>query len=284
MRRLGVISLLGLIFAFAAAVLPACGPPPVSDQPAPPLRPSPRPSVDKPGDIVWFYRNRHSAVASSPAVVGSVIYFGAGDGYVYAVDAATRKVIWRFQTGAGVFSSPTVVDGVVYVGSSDNHVYALDADTGEHIWRYLTGERVDSSPAVVDGVVYVGSFDDHVYALDAATGALIWRFHSRDSIDSSPAVADGVVFFGSIDRHVYAVDAATGELRWRFPTGHFVRSSPAVVDGVVYVGPMIATCTHWMLSVESVFGVSEPDFLFTRLRQSLTEQYISAQAIATSMR
>ena len=66
-----------------------------------------------------------------------------------------------------MYSSPAVVDGVVYVGSNDDYVYALDARSGELRWRYETGGDVDSSPAVVDGVVYVGSEDDYVYALDA---------------------------------------------------------------------------------------------------------------------
>ena len=62
-------------------------------------------------------------------------------------------------------SSPAVVDGVVYVGSDDDHVYALDAASGQLRWRYQTGNDMDSSPAVVDGVVYVGSEDGYVYAV-----------------------------------------------------------------------------------------------------------------------
>ena len=62
-------------------------------------------------------------------------------------------------------SSPAVVDGVIHVGSWDNYVYALDAASGELRWRYETGDSVFSSPAVVDGVVYVGSWDNYVYAV-----------------------------------------------------------------------------------------------------------------------
>ena len=64
-------------------------------------------------------------------------------------------------------SSPAVAGGVVYVGSSDNHVYALDASTGELLWRYETGDDVSSSPVVADGVVYVRSNDNYVYAIGA---------------------------------------------------------------------------------------------------------------------
>ena len=105
-------------------------------------------------------------------VTDGEVYFGSTDGHLYAVDAATGKLLWRYETGGGGYSSPTVADGVVYVGSSsiDGHPYALDAATGKLLWRYEAGGRVYSSPTVADGVVYVGSDDGHLYALDAATG------------------------------------------------------------------------------------------------------------------
>ena len=55
----------------------------------------------------------------------------------------------------------------VGVESSDNHVYALDASTGNLLWRYETGDDVSSSPVVADGVVYVRSNDNYVYAIGA---------------------------------------------------------------------------------------------------------------------
>src|SRR5690242_7896557 len=47
----------------------------------------------------------------------------------------------------------------LYVGVQDNNLYALNAATGEVRWRFETGGAVDSSPALADGVVYVGSAD-----------------------------------------------------------------------------------------------------------------------------
>jgi putative pyrroloquinoline-quinone-binding quinoprotein len=49
-------------------------------------------------------------------------------------------------------------------GVADDRVYALDASSGALLWRWLTGENVRGSPAVVDGAVYVGSDDDSLYA------------------------------------------------------------------------------------------------------------------------
>lgn len=107
-------------------------PPPDSPEPVPSARPSPRPRVDKPGDIIWFLRyESRSAVTLSPAVAGGVIYVGAGDYHVYALGAATGAVRWRFLTGCSMRSFPAVVDGVVYIGLDEGHLFALKARPGE---------------------------------------------------------------------------------------------------------------------------------------------------------
>jgi eukaryotic-like serine/threonine-protein kinase len=73
-------------------------------------------------------------------------------------------------------SSPAVAGGAVYFGSGDRNVYALDARSGELKWKFTTGNVVHASPAVAGGVVYIGSWDRNLYALDAGTGAAIWKF------------------------------------------------------------------------------------------------------------
>ena len=143
-------------------------------------------------------------------------------------------------------SSPAVARGVVYVGSGDCNVYALDAASGRLRWKFRTGNVVHASPAVANGTVYVGSWDSYFYALDAASGAVRWKFktgddpaiHNHVGIQSSAAVVGGVVYFGSRDAHVYALDAATGKRKWTFATvgGAWASSSPAVSNGRVYFG------------------------------------------------
>ena len=50
------------------------------------------------------------------------------------------RLKWKFQTRRGVVSSPAVVGGIVYVGSNDHSLYALDAESGALKWRFKTGE------------------------------------------------------------------------------------------------------------------------------------------------
>ncbi|MGB8658189.1 MAG: PQQ-binding-like beta-propeller repeat protein [Candidatus Zixiibacteriota bacterium] len=175
-------------------------------------------------------------VASSPAIAGGVVCFGSYDGNLYAVDVKTGEEKWRFKTGGWVVSSPVIANGVVYFGSWDSNLYAVDIETGEEKWKFGTGASIGSSPAIADGVVYFGSLDNYLYAVDINTGEGKWKFRTGDQVFSSPANADGVIYFGSRDGYLYAVDHDTGEKKWTFATGARVDSSPATADGVIYFG------------------------------------------------
>lgn len=217
--------------------------------------------------VVWKFKT-DGRVLSSPVAAGGVVYVGASDGSVYAIDATQGTQRWRFATRGPVASSPAVSGGLVYFSSVDGKVYAVDATTGTERWSFATkGERrftapgihgaiprtermpdpfdvFLSSPTIVDGTLFIGSGDQHVYALDAATGALRWAFATGDVVHASPAVANGLVYVGSWDRNLYAIDASTGRERWRYTTGDDtvsynqigIASSAAVANGMVFVG------------------------------------------------
>ncbi len=62
------------------------------------------------------------------------------------------------------YSSPAVANGVVYVGAQDGYVYAVNAMTGELLWRVAAGTYVDASPVVVNGMLFVATYDGNVLA------------------------------------------------------------------------------------------------------------------------
>ena len=126
---------------------------------------------------------------SSPAISNGVVYFGSGDGNVYALDAATGALKWKFQTGDVVHASPAIADGLVLIGSWDTYFYALDAETGAEKWKFKTGDDpaihnqigIQSSAAVAGGLVYFGCRDSKLYALDVRTGARAWAADNKGS-------------------------------------------------------------------------------------------------------
>jgi outer membrane protein assembly factor BamB len=183
---------------------------------------------------------------SSPAVSDGHVYFGSGDGNVYALDAQTGVLQWKFATGDIVHASPAVANGTVYIGSWDSNLYALDADTGREKWRFKAGDDpvihnqqgFQSSATIVDGVVYVGCRDGHLYAIDAGTGHKRWDYPTNKGwVNGTPAVRDGVVYVGTSDGYRFlAVDSKTGRLRFSLDAKAAVFSSPALAGELTYVG------------------------------------------------
>lgn len=184
---------------------------------------------------------------SSPAVANGVVYFGSGDGRIYAVDAASGALKWQVQTGNVVHASPAIANGVVYIGGWDTLFRALDAATGRELWTFKTGDDevihnqtgIQSSAAVTDGVVYFGCRDAHLYAVDARTGARVWAYDTKGSwVIGSPAVKDGTVYFATADSGIFhAVDAKTGAERFSVTTNRWpMFSSPAIAGAFAYVG------------------------------------------------
>jgi eukaryotic-like serine/threonine-protein kinase len=193
------------------------------------------------GDRVWYYRvGAH--IQSSPAVDGNVIYFGANDFYLYALDATTGQLLCRFYTGGAISSSPVVADPdgtgkVVYFG--DNGL--TGADDGGHIWAVNAVDPNAAGDCSLDWMFngfgdppgsqpLAGSWSPPAFAVDANGRALI------------------VVGGSSPDNAVYALDAVTGQLAWRFQTkvvtpDNDVGAGPTIsapgvngfADGVAYV-------------------------------------------------
>lgn len=185
---------------------------------------------------------------SSPVVFSGRVYFGSGDGNVYALDAQTGVLQWKFTTKDVVHSSPAVANNTIYIGSWDSYLYALDAETGAEKWRFKAGEDpvnynqvgFTSSPAVIDGVVYVGCRDAHVYAIDAATGRKKWDYYtSRAWVTATPAVRDGWVYVGTGDsQRLHALDAKTGRVRFTLDAKTGIYSSVALAGELAYFGAL----------------------------------------------
>jgi len=199
-------------------------------------------TVKLPLSILWEYgATRFPGNPSSPIVLGNAVYFASGD-RVYAVDAATGALKWRFPTeqpmNASVKGCTLVADGRLYFGASDGNLYALNAEDGKLLWSFTTRGTIRGSPVLSGGIIYVGSDDDSMYAVDAETGENRWGggFRTRDDVAMTPVVASGLVIFASLDGTVYGVNSASGKIRWAYRVAAAVRMPPVATSESVIIG------------------------------------------------
>jgi outer membrane protein assembly factor BamB len=176
---------------------------------------------------------------TSPLLLGNRLYVGDWNGDVWALDARTGRVIWRFHTHGPVKGSVASSGRRLYVGSYDGHLYCLTLG-GRLVWRaagqprLYGGAQFYSTPAVAYGRVYIGSTDGKVYSFGATSGRLRWSHSTGGYVYSSPAVWNELVFVGSYSHRFYAFDAATGAVRWTFDANGPISGSPTVIGKIVY--------------------------------------------------
>jgi len=179
--------------------------------------------------------------ASSPAVVGGVLYVGSSDGNFYARDAVTGKKLWTVKLhGIGIVDTPAVVDGIVYIPEitqPGSNLRALDAATGATLWTAKFKEITLGSPIVSHGLVFQDTMREQLNALVARSGKKLWTTDILGGNESSgaPAVANGIVYALSA-YGLNAYTASTGALLWHVDgiDSLTTESSPAVTDGKVF--------------------------------------------------
>ena len=138
------------------------------------------------------------------------------------------QLLWTFQAGDMIESTAAVVDGIVYVGALDGTLYAIDAQTGKKKWTYQVEGAIKASPSIHNGVVYFGDGDGIFHAVDINTQETKWQFTTEGEIISSANVVGDRVLFGSYDGFLYCLNRENGELVWKLETEGYVHGTPGV--------------------------------------------------------
>jgi quinoprotein glucose dehydrogenase len=160
--------------------------------------------------VAWTYDTGESGgLQTSPIIVSNVLYGLTPSQKVFALNAATGKLLWQFDSGIkgtqpnrGLAYWTDAKDARILVGVL-NFVYALDAATGKPIATFGANGRIDlrddlgrdpaaqsiymTSPAVIfKDLMIVGGRESETLpaspgdlrAYDVRSGKLHWSFHT----------------------------------------------------------------------------------------------------------
>lgn len=100
------------------------------------------------------------------------VYFGGFDSKLHAVDIDTQRERWIIEADNWFWTTPLLVDGVLYAGALDNKVYAVDAATGDPVWPepFETDGPIRAAPVIAAGVLIVVDREGNVFGIDPETG------------------------------------------------------------------------------------------------------------------
>jgi outer membrane protein assembly factor BamB len=188
-------------------------------------------------NIKYGYKKWHikiqGGVTSSARLSGDTLYFGAGDGFFYAVDLKTGTTQWTFPIRSEGIGAPLISEGVVYFLSGNNVAYAVKAKSGEQIWLYNRTEtssftiRGASEPTLVGSNVIFGFSDGNIAALDKNSGQVKWERLLGESIrfkdvDSKAVLDENSLYVSSYDGKLYSLNANSGQINWTHDEGGFL--------------------------------------------------------------
>jgi quinohemoprotein ethanol dehydrogenase len=144
------------------------------------------------------------------------------------------------ETNRGLEATPIVSGGVLYTSGSWSVVFAIDARTGRLLWKWdpevprdtakkACCDVVNRGVALYRGRVFVGTLDGRLASLDAESGKVLWQTVTVDqtqnyTITGAPRIVKGKVVIGNggseygVRGYVSAYDPETGKLAWRFYT------------------------------------------------------------------
>jgi len=195
---------------------------------------------------------------SNPAygVVNGVpqVIFPGGNGWLYAYNADTGKLIWQFDcnpkdskyelggkgTRSDFIASPVIYKNRIYigVGQDPEHEYGVG-----HLWCIDMTKEGDVSPELVtDATVWPPKTKKN------PNSAMVWHFGGPADVKkarrnylfgrtmSTCAIHDGLVYAGELDGHIHCLDADNGKVYWSENTRAQTWSSPYYADGKVYFG------------------------------------------------
>lgn len=198
------------------------------------------------GELKWTFKTESNAVINSaPTVVNDIIYFGAPDHNIYAIDL-DGNLVWKFLTNSGdLRSSPAVFGNKLFIGSDAGILYALNAENGDSIWSCNVGTDGEECPTISEDKLYIQG-DQALYCLSTVDGSVIWDYTiAWNDTWSTPFEENGALYVIGIHEGIQAFNSIDGSRIWKNTSfGTETNASPVVYDNVVYVsspGGLIAT-------------------------------------------
>lgn len=189
----------------------------------------------------WSFEDAGDRYIGGAIQVDDMIYAPNADGHIYALNAATGSLAWKFpEQGAvgALWSTPLFSPdcACVYVTSMDHSVYAIDGSSGDLLWSTddLGGSIVGKPALGPDGTLYMGTFGRELVAIDSTNGNVLWRVPVTGWVWGGPILVEDQLYFGDLDGYFYSVSITERVINFQIQPDAAISESPLATEELIY--------------------------------------------------
>lgn len=234
--------------------------------------------------LLWKFNSGRYQIESRITIdEKNIIYFGANNNYVHALNPINGKLIWKFKTNSKVKSSiVSTKNNELIFTSMDGYLYTLNKD-GTLKWKYNANNPIVATPNFDENNnIFFGDTKGYFHMLTSSgnlitkfklttsirhiilsdknnnfylnsnkqiisfkkTGSVNWKYILEGFIESPIVVHDNVILASSKNWKMYALNTKGQEL-WNYSTAWYLTSSPVIANDTIYLG-------SWDWSIHSI--------------------------------
>ncbi len=134
------------------------------------------------GKTNWRFPTTPDTIcAYAPVQHNDTVFCGPGDGRLYAVNAATGKLLWAIDhSDEWQYLRQLQIKGdLLIAGSYKEILYGISVHDGKVLWKFNAGNFINSQ-LVHGNAAFLWSPTGWVYAIDLASGRVLWRHQTTD--------------------------------------------------------------------------------------------------------
>mgnify|MGYP003337178370 CR=1 FL=1 len=124
-----------------------------------------------------------------------------------------------------VEGSPFVFNIMVFIGARDYNLYALDAEKGYSHWNKSFFRGWALNPGINDSLLYIGSADERVLiCANPATGKEKWNKKMVFLVFGNNAYTASMLYVGTTIGKLHGIDKKTGDKLWSYETESYSKN------------------------------------------------------------
>jgi outer membrane protein assembly factor BamB len=123
----------------------------------------------------WNFNTYGGQLLQTPILDRNNLILIGAEGTLYVVNKFEGELVSRFQTEGPIPVPVAHNKSVLYVPSQDYFLYAVDTAKGRLLWRFAAQSQINHKPEATDRDVFVSPSKGGMFRVDRKSGDAVWK-------------------------------------------------------------------------------------------------------------